>query len=72
MFTQSIAQLEKALDAGQAREMLASALVLLDLIGAEIAAAHVSQAIDRLNGQFNLEEIRSKSVPASQLPVPGS
>lgn len=64
IFADSIAQLEKAIDGRQAVELLGSALVLLDLIGAEIAAAHVAQAIDALHGQFNLEEIGSKSVPA--------
>lgn len=67
-----VARLEQTLSGRKAYEMLQSALVLLDIIGADIAGAHVSQAIHALHNRFDLEANRSKTDQALHLPFPGS
>ncbi|MFM6932561.1 MAG: hypothetical protein ACKOUT_10000 [Novosphingobium sp.] len=47
-----VARLEQAIGLSKAREKLESALSLLDSIGADLAAAHVAQAIDVLRMSF--------------------
>ena len=72
MNADSVALLEQALRGQQAHEKLESAMVLLDDVGADLAAAHVSRAIDALHDRFNLDAIRSNPEQAPHLVSEGS
>lgn len=68
----SVALLEQALREHQAHEKLESAMVLLDRVGADLAAAHVSRAIDALRDRFDLDAIRSNPEQAPHMLSEGS
>ncbi|WP_310532068.1 hypothetical protein [Novosphingobium sp.] len=67
-----VALLEQALNGHHALEKLEHALVLLDSAGADLAAAHVSRAIDALRDMFDLDVTRSNPEQALELMPSGS
>lgn len=67
-----VKELEHILEGRNACEKLRSALLLLDAIGADVAAAHVARAIDELEASFRLDETGSKTEPPLPLASPGS
>lgn len=72
VFADPVTEREQALCGRKAHEKLQSALVLLDFIGADIAGAHVSQAIHALHSRFDMEETWSKADEPPRLPFPAS
>lgn len=67
-----VALLEQALSGHHALEKLEHTLVLLDRASADLAAAHVSRAIDALRDMFDLDVTRSNPEQALELMSLGS
>lgn len=67
-----VALMEQALCGHHALEKLEFAMVLLDRAGADLAAAHVSRAIDALRDMFDLDATWSNPEQALELLPEGS